>query len=526
MIARSKNGGFASHAQPLSEAADAHHAARPARTPRVAIIGAGMSGIGMAAKLRKAGIESFRIYEKWDDIGGTWHANTYPGLTCDIPSRYYCYTFAPNPNWSRVYSPGREIWAYLDRVAREFELYDRISLNTEVVEARWAGGRWLLRTSDGEDAEYDFIVTAAGGLVHTVKPDISGSDSFGGALFHSAEWDHSVPLQGRRIAVIGTGSTGVQLTRALAPIAGRLELFQRTAQWILPLPNRRYTRMSRWAHRRFPTLNRLGYRAWQFGIERTLGRATVQPGFARWLLSTACKLHLRSIRDPELRRRLTPDYAPLCKRLVMAANVYSQFKRPTVELVDVGIDHIEPRGIVTRDGRLHELDVIVLATGFDAHAYLKPLELIGIDGLRLSELWDGEPYAYRSVALPGFPNVFTLLGPHSPIGNQSICTVSETQIDFALALIDVWRAGDADAMWPSLEATERFNAELRAAAPNTVWASGCKSWYIGKDGTPHPWPWTPERHREMLAKPQLEEWEFSPGPPRAASAAPKAGSSG
>ena len=188
---------------------------------------------------------------------------------------------------------------------------------------------------------------------------------------------------------------------------------------------------------------------WQFGIERTLGRATVKPGFARWLLSTACRLHLRSVRDPELRRRLTPDYEPLCKRLVMATNVYSQFKRPTVELVDVGIDHIEPRGIVTRDGRLHELDVIVLATGFDAHAYLKPLELVGLDGVRLSELWDGEPYGYRSVALPGFPNVFTLLGPHSPIGNQSICTVSETQIDFALALIDVWREGEVDAMWPS-----------------------------------------------------------------------------
>jgi cation diffusion facilitator CzcD-associated flavoprotein CzcO len=193
----------------------------------------------------------------------------------------------------------------------------------------------------------------------------------------------------------------------------------------------------------------------------------------------------------------------------MGTNFYCQFKRPNVELVDVAIDHVEPRGIVTSDGRLHELDVIVLATGFDAHAYMKPLELVGPGGVRLSELWNGEPYGYRSVALPGFPNVFTLLGPHSPIGNQSIFTVSETQMDFALALIDMWRRGEVDAMCPTLEATDQFNAELRAAIPRTIWASGCKSWYIGKDGVPHPWPWTPEQHREMLAEPRLEEWEFA-----------------
>ena len=389
-------------------------------------------------------------------------------------------------------------------------------MRTEVAEARWVDGRWLLRTSDGEEAGYDFIVTAAGGLVHTVKPDIQGLGSFGGAVFHSAEWDHSVPLEGQRIAVVGTGSTGMQLTRALAPIAGRFELFQRTPQWILPLPNRRYTRMTKWAYRRWPALSRFGYRAWQVQVERTLGRATVKPGLARWLLGTACRLHLRSVRDPELRRRLTPDYQPLCKRLVMGTNVYPQFKRPTVELVDTGIDHVESRGIVTRDGRLHELDVIVLATGFDAHAYMKPLELVGPGGVHLSDLWDGEPYGYRSIALPGFPNLFTLLGPHSPIGNQSIFTVSETQIDFALSMIGMWRRGEADAMWPTPEATERFNAELHAAIPNTIWASGCQSWYIGRDGAPHPWPWTPERHREMLAEPRLEEWEFAPGPPRPA----------
>ena len=484
------------------------------RTPRVAIVGAGMSGIGMAAKLRMAGIESFRLYEKWDDVGGTWHANTYPGLTCDVPSRYYSYTFAPNPNWTHVFSPGREIWAYLDKVARDFDLYDRISLSTEVADATWDDREWTVRTKDGEQANYDFIVTAAGGLVHTFKPDIPGLDTFEGAVFHSAEWDHSVPLAGRRIAVLGTGSTGMQITRALASVAGRFELYQRTPQWVFPLPNRRYSRLSRWLFRRVPALNRLGYKLWQGAFERTFARATVIDGLARRLISAGCRLHLRRVRDADLRRRFTPKDKPMCKRLVMGTNFYEQFERPNVELVDEGIDHVETTGILTKDGRLHELDVIVLATGFDAHAFVRPMELIGPGGLRLSELWDGEPFGYRSVGLPGFPNVFTLIGPHSPFGNQSLFTISETQMDYALRCIEMWRRREIDAMAPRLDAANRFNEEMRAAMPSTVWASGCKSWYIGKDGLPHAWPWLPDRHREMLAEPLLEEWELTQGSAR------------
>lgn len=481
------------------------------RNPRVAIVGAGMSGIGMAAKLRMAGIESFHLYEKWPDVGGTWHANTYPGLSCDVPSRYYSFTFAPNPDWTHVYSPGPEIHAYLDRVARDYDLHGRISLSTEVADATWIDGRWRLRTRDGQEAEYDFVVTAAGGLVHPMKPDIPGLDAFAGDVFHSAEWDHSVPLEGRRIGVIGTGSTGMQVTRALAPLAGHFELYQRTPQWIFPLPNRRYTRFTRWLFRRIPALSRLSYRAWQRAFESTFGTATVKPGFWRWFISSGCRLHARTIRDPELRRRFTPSDQPMCKRLVMGTGFYGLFKRPNVELVDEGIERVEAGGIVTRDGRLHELDVIVLATGFDAHAFVRPMELVGPGGLRLSELWEGEPYGYRSVALPGFPNVFMLLGPHSPFGNQSIIMISETQINFVMQCIELWRRREIDAMSPSAEATARFNAEVRAAMPNTIWSSGCKSWYIGKDGLPFAWPWLPERHRELLASPAFEEWEITPG---------------
>jgi cation diffusion facilitator CzcD-associated flavoprotein CzcO len=480
------------------------------RTPRVAIIGAGMSGIGMGAKLRMAGIDTFHIYEKWDDLGGTWHANTYPGLSCDVPSRNYQYTFAPNPDWSHLFSPGPEIWAYLDRVARQYGLREQMSFRDEVEIARWENGEWHLRTKAGVEAVYDFIVTAAGGLVHTKTPDIPGLGDFEGARFHSAEWDHSVPLEGQRIAVVGTGSTGMQITRALAPVAGRFELYQRTPQWILPLGNRRYTRPGKWLLRRFPALNNRFGRAWQVTVEGTFGIAVVRPGWQRKMLTWFCHNHLKKIKDPALRRRFTPTDKPMCKRLVMGNNFYEQFERPTVDLVDTAIERVEAKGIRTADGVLHELDVIVLATGFDAHKFIRPMELIGTDGVKLSEVWEPEPFGYRSVALPGFPNVFTLIGPHSPFGNQSLFTISETQADFALKCIGKWRRGEVDAMSPTRAATDRFNAEMREVLPDTIWASGCKSWYIGADGTPSVWPYEASHHREILQEPEPGDWELEP----------------
>ena len=486
----------------------------PLRTPRVGIIGAGMSGIGMACKLRMAGIETFHIYEKWSGLGGTWHANTYPGLHCDVPSRNYQYRFAPNPNWSRVFSPGREIWAYLDRVATDYGLKDRMSFETEVEEATWDedARTWTLRTKKGDVAEYDFLVTAAGALVHTRKPEIPGMEDFQGAMFHSAEWDHSVPLEGRRVAVIGTGSTGMQITKGLAGVAGHFELYQRTPQWIWPVPNRRYTRLGKWIMRRFPQLEPITYRFWQIATEGTFGVAVVKPGWQRRFITAMCHLHLRRVRDPELRRRFTPQDKPMCKRLIIGTGFYGLFERPDVDLVDTGIERIEKNGIRTKDGVLHEQDVIVLATGFDAHMFVRPMELIATGGAKLSEAWgEREPYGYRSVAIPGFPNVFTLIGPHSPFGNQSLF---ETQADFAMRCIEKWRAGEVDAMEPTPEATERFNAEMKEALPNTIWTSGCQSWYIGKDGVPSVWPWVASHHREILQEPEPADWTIEPGPAR------------
>jgi cation diffusion facilitator CzcD-associated flavoprotein CzcO len=236
----------------------------------------------------------------------------------------------------------------------------------------------------------------------------------------------------------------------------------------------------------------------------------VRDGWQRRLIGALCRLNLRlGVRDPELRRRLTPGYEPMCKRLVMSAGFYPAIQRTGVELITEGIDRLEPGGIVTRDGALHRAEVIVLATGFDAHAYMRPMEVVGEDGVTLEECWKKAPRAYRTVSLPGFPNLFMLMGPHSPIGNQSLVAVAESQADYVLRWIELLRSGEIVGASPTLEATERFNAEMRAAMPGTVWATGCRSWYLGPDGLPELWPWTPARHREMLREPEPEDFQLS-----------------
>jgi len=498
----------------LIEAAPASPGTKGRRTPRVAIVGAGMSGICAAAKLAAAGVHDVVVYEKADRVGGTWRENTYPGLACDVPSRYYCYTFAPNPDWTHVFPPGHEVQAYLEKVADDLRLRPRIRFGAEIDEAVWTDrATWLVRTRDGEAAEYDFLISAAGVLHHPRMPDIEGLDTFRGAVFHSARWDHRVALDGRKVAVVGTGSTGVQITKALAPRCREYKLFQRTPQWVFPLVNLPYRRPTRWLLHRSPALNRLwgrlAYRFWQRIFENTFCMAVVAPGWQRRLVSTICRWNLRGVRDRGLRERLRPKDLPMCKRMVIAAGFYRALRREGAELVDQPIDHVEPRGIVTADGRLHELDVIVLATGFHAHSYIRPVELVGPGGLRLSEVWQDEPRAYRTVALPGFPNFFLLLGPHSPIGNQSLFTITETQVDYTLRWIERWRAGEFTAATPRREATDRFNAEMRSAYPRTIWVSGCDSWYLGKDGLPALWPWSPQTHRDMLAKLRPDEWQLA-----------------
>lgn len=476
-------------------------------SPKVAIVGAGMSGICMAIKLQEAGIDSFTIFEKASEVGGTWRDNTYPGLACDIPSRYYSYSFRPNPDWTHLLPPGPEVQGYFKQVADERGIRPHIRFGTEVVSASYARGMWWI-IADGREESFDVLITATGVLRVPRYPDISGLDRFAGPMFHSSRWDHSVSLPDKRIGVIGTGSTGVQITAELGGNVRQLTVFQRTAQWIFPWPNPRYSALTRTALRRWPLLNTLAYRFWEVFIRRFLGRAPIQRGWQRSVVRIGCRWNLRlSVRDPALRRKLTPKYEPMCKRQILAANFYRAVQKPNVDIVTEPIDHIEPKGVVTADGVLHELDMLILATGFHAHAYVQPMQILGENGVTLDQAWADGPYAYRSVAVPGFPNMFMMMGPHSPIGNQSLVPIAEDQADYALWWIKQIRDGRVAAAAPTIEATRQYNASMKAAIPQTVWVTGCSSWYLGKGGLPELFPWIPERHRELLRKPELGDFE-------------------
>ena len=473
----------------------------------VAIIGAGMSGLCMAAKLQDAGVDTFTIFEKADEVGGTWRDNTYPGLHCDVPSRFYSYTFRSNPDWTRLLPPGAEVQTYFRQVATERGVRPHIRFGTEVTSAEHRDGQWWITTPVGEEA-FDVLITATGILRIPCYPDIPGLVTFAGPSFHSSRWDHSITLPDKRIGLIGTGSTGVQITAELGGNVRGLKIFQRTPQWVFPFPNPRYSRLTKAVLRRFPAMSRLGYRFWQTVYENLFAQAMVEPCWQRRMVSGMCRWNLNlTVRDPQLRRRLTPDYQAMCKRIVAAGHYYQSVQKPGVQVVDDAIDHIEPAGVVTADGTLHELDLLVLATGFDAHAYVRPMNIVGEHGLTINEAWADGPHAYRSVAVPGFPNFFMLMGPHSPIGQQSLVIIAENQADYAMWWINQIRDGRIVSVAPTDVATKDYNEQMKAAMPQTIWTTGCNSWYLGKDGLPELFPWAPVRHRELLASPETSDFD-------------------
>ncbi|MDP6707715.1 MAG: NAD(P)/FAD-dependent oxidoreductase [Alphaproteobacteria bacterium] len=481
----------------------------PETSLRVAVIGAGMSGILSAIKLREAGIDDVTVYEKADRLGGTWRDNTYPGLSCDVPSHLYRYRFEPNPDWSYLFSPGAEIQAYLEQVAAKHGVEAIIRYDTEVTKAAYADGRWRLETRDGAAEDFDFVIAATGVLRDPVYPDIEGLASFAGASFHSARWNHDVGLDGKRVGIIGTGSTAIQIVPAIVDRVAKVSLFQRTAQWILPLANPAYTEAEKAEFRSAPELMEEFYQSISERFANSFARAVVGDAGQMRRLEEACEANLvENVHDSVLREQLTPDYKVACKRLIMSDNFYPAIQKPNADLVTAGIVRIEPEGVRTRGGVLHPLDVVVLATGFDAHRFMRPMTVVGRDGVSLDEVWAEANEAYRSVAIPGFPNFFMLVGPNSPIGNFSLIQISEMQLDYILQLVDLVRAGRCRAVAPRHAATRRFNAAIKEAMGNTVWVSGCQSWYLDRNGNPAMWPWTFDRFRDDMRHPDLDDFDL------------------
>ncbi|MGB3303742.1 flavin-containing monooxygenase [Gordonia sp. (in: high G+C Gram-positive bacteria)] len=486
---------------------------RPIREPRIIVIGAGVAGITTAYVLQQAGFTDFTVLEKGSDVGGVWHWNRYPGLTCDVPSQLYQFGFAPKPDWSRIWASGTEIQQYHRDVVDDCGLSDRIRLNAEATDATFddASGEWTVTLADGEKLVADFVVCATGVLENPAIPNIPGLSSFAGPVVHTARWDPDLEIADRRIAVIGTGSTGVQVVSALQPTAAHLTHFTRTPQWILWAPmTLRQPLLAKSVLGKLPAAHSALYRTlmWGAGI---LPDIVINDTWRRRAVQTYARLSLRvQVRDRKLRKQLTPDYEPLCKRQVVSGTYYRAITASNAELVTAGISQICPEGIVTDDGRLHQMDAIVMATGFRAHDYMRPMTITGRDGLTLDEAWANGPRAYAMTAIPGFPNLFTVLGPNSPTGSISLQHTAEKTAGYLLTWFEQFRQGVIDQVEVTEEATAAFNEEVVAALKPTIWnTGGCNSWYFNESGVVDLWPFDRKTLDAMLTCPNSTHYRTS-----------------
>ena len=478
---------------------------------RYVILGAGMAGMLAAINLLKTGRQNFTVYEKADRVGGTWRENTYPGLCCDVPAHAYTYSFEPNPDWSRWLAPGAEVQDYFERVSEKYGLTSHIAFNSEVVRCEFLRGRWHIETKRGQRDVADIVIAATGVLHHPRMPEIKGMDEFQGAMFHSARWNHSVPLDNQRIAIVGTGSTGVQLVSALAARARTLVHFQRTPQWIMPVENPLFTDEEKRTFRHDPQLLEQAQRdpRLEGSIERFSVAITEPDSEEMRQIEDAVRDHLEaSVRDPGLRDKLRPNYKAACKRLVYATDFYEAVQRDNVEVIAEGISEVETAGIRTSDGALREFDVIVLATGFHAHRFMRPMQVTGRNGAVLSDFWQHRPRAYMAIAMPDFPNFFMLNGPNGPVGNFSLIEIAEHQWHYIEQLMAPIEDGACRQVCVREAHFEAFEQARIAAAKQTIFATGCDSWYLDADGVPATWPWTRARFKQEMAAPKPDAFEF------------------
>jgi cation diffusion facilitator CzcD-associated flavoprotein CzcO len=452
---------------------------------RVAIVGTGFAGLGMAIRLKQEGIEDFVVFERADDVGGTWRDNTYPGCQCDVPSHLYSFSFAPNPDWSRTFSQQPEIQDYLRRCAAHFDVLPHVRFRHAVTAARWDDERqlWEIETSGGGGAfTAQVLVAGMGGLSEPSIPQIPGLDSFEGAAFHTAQWNHDVDLRGRRVAVIGTGASSIQVVPEIQPEVEKLHLFQRTPAWIMPHPDRPLSKRERTVYRRFPLVQRL-VRGAIYWARETFVIPFVRPRFASYPEGVARKHIARQVPDRELRRKLTPSYTIGCKRILISNDYYPAVSKDNVELITEGIKEIRPRSIVTVDGREVEVDVIVLGTGFRIRDMPAAHVVTGRTGRTLAETWNGSMAAYLGTSIAGFPNLFMLVGPNTGLGHNSIVFMIESQVEYVLDALRTMDARGLDSVDVREEAQEAFNSELQERLRGTVWSTGgCASWYLDDNG--------------------------------------------
>jgi cation diffusion facilitator CzcD-associated flavoprotein CzcO len=456
----------------------------PPRHVQVLIVGSGFAGLGAAIQLELAGRRDFLVIERGSEVGGTWRDNIYPGAACDVPSQLYSFSFAPNPNWSRTYSSQPEIAQYLRDTAARSGTLDRHLFNCELLSARWQSDakRWTVHTSRGTFT-VDLLVTAFGGLSEPKLPGIPGIEQFAGTVFHSASWPRDCDLAGRRVAVIGTGASAIQFVPQIAPLVGHLDIYQRTAPWIMARQDREFSRAERLAFRLIPGLQRLKRQLLLAGRDANSLAFCYAPRILQLVSARATAHRDRQIADPELRRRLTPDYLLGCKRVLLSDDYYPALVSESVDLVTEPIAHIRAAGVVTTDGVFRAADVLILATGFRATDSPAADLITGATGRTLGETWrTGGQQAYKGTTVAGFPNMFMLVGPNTGVGNTSMIYMIESQLRYLLDALRRMDRYEIATVEPTSYAQRRFNIALQRRMARTVWMTGCASWYLDARG--------------------------------------------
>ncbi|GAA4418027.1 NAD(P)/FAD-dependent oxidoreductase [Actinokineospora soli] len=466
----------------------------------VVIVGAGASGIGAAIKLREQGVTDFVVLEKADDVGGTWRANTYPGCACDVPSALYSYSFAPNPEWTRAFATQPEIHAYLRDVSARYGVTGHVRFRTELTRAQWddALQRWVVETTRGRYTAR-LLIAGAGPWNEPLVPELPGLLDFPGEVFHSAWWNHDYDLRGKRVAVLGTGASAVQFVPRIQPRVARLDLFQRTAQWVLPKPDHHVPRVERALLRRFPVLQRALRSAEYLGME-ALGVGFRHPSVLRAIQVVGRAHLLATVRDPELRRALTPDYTLGCKRLLFSNEYYPALTRPNVLVHPHAVRGVDGSTVIGTDGSRAEVDCIVLATGFRILDMPVAGRVFDASGRSLADHWQGSPSAYLGTAVSGFPNAFLLLGPNLGTGHSSAFMILEAQLAYVMSAVRRIRAAGWSSVDVRPEVQAAYDAEVQAALPTTVYnAGGCSSYYLDANGrNSFSWPWSTGRMRSRI----------------------------
>jgi cation diffusion facilitator CzcD-associated flavoprotein CzcO len=486
---------------------------KPEKTsPSIAIIGTGFAGLCMGIRLKQVGLDSFTILERAEAIGGTWRDNTYPGAACDVPSHLYSFSFEPNPRWTRQFAPQAEILDYLEHCTDKYGLRPHLRFNSPVTAARFderAGG-WLLQVGGGQELRADIVISGTGGLSRPSRPSIPGLAGFQGKVFHSARWDHGYALEGKTVALIGTGASAIQIVPEIAPRVKQLHLFQRTPPWILPKEDRAIGERERKLYQALPLAQWLHRQAIYWRLESRAPFFTTTPGVLKLAGRLASRFLERSIPDPVLRAKLTPDYTLGCKRVLLSDDYYPALLRPNVELVTDGIQEVVRDGLRTKDGTVRPVDAIIFATGFQAAEAVAPFPIQGRGGLDLEEAWRTNAEAYLGAAVAGMPNFFFIVGPNTGLGHSSMVFMIESQVQYVLECIQAIRREGLGYLEVRQDVQERFNRRLQERLGRSVWSTGgCVSWYTtssGKNTTL--WPGFTFEFRLRTRRPDLADYHL------------------